>query len=106
MTPSPAPRSRRLPALARILLALGILAWVGKSLPWEDELSFQPAGGEKLVLHGHIDGPWNGDTVSFVPDDRAALDERWPLGERERARNGQPIVARRRAANDDGGFDW
>jgi len=104
VTQPAAPRSRRILGLARVLLALVILGWVGKNLPWSDELSFHTQGGEELVLRGRIEGPWNGDAVSFVPAD--PLDDRWELGARERVRNGQPIVARRRAEGEPSGFDW
>ena len=47
---APAPRSRRILAFARVALALVILTWVGKNLPWSDELSFHTAsGGRGLV---------------------------------------------------------
>ncbi|MSR63235.1 MAG: flippase-like domain-containing protein [Planctomycetes bacterium] len=106
MTQAAAPRSRPVLTIVRVLLALLILGWVGKNLPWSDELSFHTATGEDLLLSGRIQGPWNGDAVSFVPTDPAALDERWELGARERVRHGQAIVAKRRAEGEPSGFDW
>jgi len=102
----PAPRSRRILAFVRVALALLILTWVGKNLPWSDELSFHTASGEELTLQGRIDGPWNGDAVSFVPADPSKLDERWELGVRERVRDGLPIAAKRRVEGEPSGFDW
>lgn len=96
----------RLWSVLRIVVALGILVWVGKNLPWRDELVFGIAGAEELRLTGTIEGDWKEDPVRFVPDDPAALDERWPLGAREAVARGAPILGKRRANGDPSGFDW
>lgn len=106
MSADPAPRGRPLLTLLRVLFALAILGWVGSTLPWSDELSFHTADGQELVVAGRIEGDWKAEIVRFRAQDAAVLDGRWPLGAREPAARGEPIVARRRAAGDPEGFDW
>jgi hypothetical protein len=103
-----APLGRRLLALLRVLVALLILAWVGRNLPWEDELFFRDAGETELAVTGRIDGDWKSDLVRFFPEDAQALarDERWPLGVREPVARGEPIHAKRREEGETTGFDW
>jgi hypothetical protein len=96
---------RRLLSLARVLFALLILGWVGRSLPWRDELSFRDAEGVEHVAAGRIEGDWKGDTVRFRPAG-GELPPGWPLGAREPAARGAPVVARRRAQDEAEGFDW
>src|SRR6185503_10003054 len=47
-----APFMRRLLALLRVVLALLLLGWVGKNLPWSDELSFRDESGLEHVASG------------------------------------------------------
>jgi hypothetical protein len=105
-TPPRAPLSRRIFTLLRLALAALILFWVGRNLPWEDELSFTDGEDAELALAGRIEGDWKGDLVRFFPADPSALDERWPLGAREPVARGEPILAKRRAASEASGFDW
>src|SRR5262249_5926249 len=80
--------------------------WVGRSLPWSDELTYRDENGTERVATGTIEGDWKEDVVRFVPQDPAAIDERWPLGAREPVSRGQPILARRRAEGETVGFEW
>lgn len=108
MSPPRAPLGRRLFAVLRVLLALLILAWVARNLPWQDELSFRDEGGSERVVAGRIEGDWKGDLVRFFPEDPAAFahDASWPLGVREPASRGAPILAKRRGESETSGFDW
>jgi hypothetical protein len=101
-----APALRRLIAVLRVALALGILAWVGVNLPWSDELGFRDESGRELLAVGRIEGDWKLDLVRFYPEDPAAIDGRWPLGAREPVARGEPILARRRGEKEASGFDW
>lgn len=101
-----APTTRRLLALLRVVLALLILGWVGKNLPWSDELSFRDESGQERVASGRIEGDWKLDLVRFFPEDPAAIDASWPLGAREPLARGEPILAKRRGEQDLAGFDW
>jgi len=92
-------------ALLRTVLALGILAWVGSSLPWSDELDYLGENGRSLVARGTLEGDWKNDLVRFAPADPAAIDERWPAAAREAVQRGEPILAARRDEHDTG-FDW
>jgi hypothetical protein len=101
-----APPTRRLLALLRVVLALLLLGWVGKNLPWSDELSFRDESGLEHVASGRIEGDWKLDLVRFFPLDPAAIDAGWPLGAREPVTRGEPILAKRRTEQDPSGFDW
>jgi hypothetical protein len=90
----------------RVLLALLLLGWVGRNLPWSDELSFRDEAGSERVASGRIEGDWKADRVRFFPADPAAIDAGWPLGAREAVARSEPIQARRRAEHEPGGFDW
>lgn len=96
----------RLWSVLRIVLALLILGWVAKNLPWRDELLFESEGGETLRAFGTIEGDWKEDPVRFVPDDPAVIDASWPFGAREAVARNAPILGRRRASGDTSGFDW
>jgi uncharacterized membrane protein YbhN (UPF0104 family) len=93
-------------AVARIVLALLLLGWVGRRLPWADELDFRDEKGQEHVATGRIEGDWKGDLVRFFPADPAAIDAGWPLGVREPVSRGEPILAKRRGDQDASGFDW
>jgi uncharacterized protein (TIRG00374 family) len=101
-----APSTRRLLAVLRIALALLLLGWVGKNLPWEDKLTYRDGSGQELEANGKIDGDWKYDPVRFFPSDPAAIDERWPLGVREPVSRGEPILAKRRGEQEAAGFEW
>ncbi len=105
MTAPRAPGRRRLLTVLRLAVAFLILYWVGRNLPWKDELSYVEGGASELVLEGRIEGDWKGDLVRFFPE-TSALDARWPLGAREPVARGEPILAKRRSARDAAGFDW
>jgi len=96
----------RLLALLRILLAVALLGWVAKTVPWSDELTFQGEDGALLVAEGTIEGTFKEDSVRFTPAVPTEIDARWPLGAREPVERGQPIVAHRIAEGDPSGFDW
>jgi len=98
--------TRRLLALLRIVLALLLLGWVGKNLPWEDQLTFRDESGHELVATGRIEGDWKDEPVRFFPSDPAAIDARWPLGAREPVSRGAPILAKRRGEQDANGYEW
>ncbi len=108
MSTTRAPLGRRLFALARILVALAILFWVGRNLPWKDELGFRAEDGTEISVPGRIEGDWKSDLVRFFPQDPAAFarDEGWPLGVREPVTRGEPILAKRRSQQETAGFDW
>ena len=106
MSPGSRPLSRRLFGLARILVALTLLVWVAKNLPWSDELSYRGDDGVERKIGGQLEGDWKADLVRFVPADPAALDEHWPAGAREELARGEPVLAKRRADSEATGFDW
>lgn len=97
---------QRLFAFLRVAIALVILAWVAKRLPWEDELSFQDEAGTIHVATGTIDGDWKDEIVRFVPEDPAEIDADWPFGARESVARNEPVLARRKAEHEPSGFDW
>ena len=106
MSPERAPLTRPLLTVLRILFALAILTWVGTNLPWSDELSFRAASGVERTVPGRIEGDWKADLVRFLPADPSAIDGHWPFGVRELVSHGEPIAAKRRAADEPEGFDW
>ena len=98
--------TRRLLGILRIALALLLLGWVAKNLPWEDKLTYRDEAGKEVSVHGRIDGDWKFDPVRFFPSDADAIDARWPLGAREPVSRGEPILAKRRGEREAVGFDW
>ena len=98
--------TRRLLGVLRIALAILLLGWVGKNLPWEDKLIYRDESGQEVEAHGRIEGDWKYDPVRFFPSDPAAIDARWPLVAREPVSRGEPILAKRRGERDALGFDW
>jgi uncharacterized protein (TIRG00374 family) len=106
MDPAPKSTSRRLFALARLLVAVLILGWVARSLPWSDELSFRDEDGVEYAVRGRIEGDWKNDPVRFRPDDPAEIDAHWPLGVREPLLRGEALSAHRRGEQESSGFDW
>lgn len=97
---------QRLFAFLRVAIALVILGWVARRLPWQDELTFVGEDGATYVASGKIEGDWKEELVRFVPADPAALDEHWPLGVREPVARGEPLLARRKGEHETSGFDW
>jgi hypothetical protein len=79
---SPPSKARgRLLALLRLVFALGLLAFVGSMLPWQDRLSWV-AGGKKLELSGVIEGKWRESTIRFHAGPGAELPADWPADTR------------------------
>lgn len=104
MAPEGKPLARRLLGWLRVLVTVGILAWVGTQLPWSDQLEFHDAGGGQHLVSGRIEGDWKGDLVRFVPEAGAVLEAAWPQAARAAAAAGEPILAKRKA--EEGGYDW
>ena len=105
-TRAPSTGRRALFTALRLSVALLILYWVGRNLPWKDELTFADGQGHELVASGRIDGDWKSERVRFFPADPAELDARWPLGAREPVSRGEPVTASRRGEHEKTGFDW
>lgn len=96
---------RRWLGLLRPLVAVAVLFFVARSLPWRDRLEWT-AGGETTVLTGSIEGDWKLDTVRFHPDeDSVAEPGAWPASLRE-AFDGGPIEAERGDVGESVRVDW
>lgn len=67
----------RLWTVLRLLLAVGLLAYVGSILPWQDKL-VREINGEEQELAGTIVGNWREDHIRFVQDPSAVAPIEWP----------------------------
>lgn len=71
----------RLFGIARIVLAIGLLAFVATLLPWSDRLVHE-SEGVKQEISGRIDGNWRSDAIHFHMEPGTALPEGWPTDTR------------------------
>lgn len=100
------PLARRVLGWLRVLVALAILGWVAKNLPWADELSYRDATKHEFVTPGAIEGDWKQDLVRFVPEEGVLVGEGWPEEARAAAARGEPVLAKRREESEVAGYDW
>ncbi len=99
------PLLRRCLGPLRIVLAVSILVWVGRRLPWADKLTYIDASGAEQEASGTIEGDWKGDTIRFRFDEQSELDPAWPAPALEAAREGRELTVERRGESGPG-FDW
>lgn len=75
---------------ARLVLALGLLGWVGSTLPWRDTVTWEGAHGERVS--GELVGDWRAERVGFVPDPTLAHVAHLPADLRAAARDGVSLA--------------
>ena len=96
---------RRWLGLLRPLVAVAVLFFVARSLPWRDRLEWT-AGGETVVLTGSIEGDWKLDQIAFQPDESTTAErEAWPASLRE-ALGGGDLDVRRGEGEGGVAVDW
>jgi uncharacterized protein (TIRG00374 family) len=80
----------RLLGIARVLLAVGLLAFVATLLPWKDQLVHE-SGGSKLSVPGEIEGNWRSETIRFRLEPGTVPPEGWPEASLEALRSPQGL---------------
>jgi uncharacterized protein (TIRG00374 family) len=97
---------RRLLQLFKVVLALGLLGWVGSRLPWSDSLTYvsDPQGAkESTSMAGVIRGGWREKQVMFDLEPDTTAPASWPAAAREQVEAGRELVARELR---EPGFEW
>jgi hypothetical protein len=105
MSSTRAPLLRRLLGPLRIALALLILGWVARGLPWSDELSYTAPSGEESLASGVIEGEWQRERIAFRFDGPVELPATWPAEVRAAARAGERLDVERHRESEPG-YDW
>lgn len=97
---------RHLLHLARIAIALGILAFVAVNVPWKDRLVWVDEAGERSEVEGEIQDDWKGEHVGFraVAGSGAAG---FPSEMRARLEGSETVVVERWSGRKgEVGYDW
>lgn len=69
--PDRAKRSQHLRAVLQVTVAVVLLAFVARTVPWSDQLVYHASDGEQLVLPGEIVGDWKDKAIQFTPAETA-----------------------------------
>jgi uncharacterized protein (TIRG00374 family) len=58
--------------LVKLALAVAIITFVIRLLPWTDTVSWTGAEGKEFTVAGKLDGDWNSDSIAFVIEPKAS----------------------------------
>ncbi len=97
---------RRALPLLRILLGLGILAFVAGSLPWKDQLTYRTGAGVTLAAPGEVVGDWRLDACGFQFEGQPELAADWPEEALQAARSGERLDVHRTGEDGAPGYNW
>lgn len=106
--PRRASRSKQRRPIVRaleVLLALGLLTFVGWNLPWRDTLVLETQEGD-LKVPGRILGEWKGEAGLFAFDPDAEPNPAWPAEWRAALAAGQPLAVTRERDATGTGVSW
>ena len=95
----------RLLGLLRIVVAVVILAWIARTLPWNDELTWHDDAGDPFSVFGEIEGDWKLDEIGFRVTGVTALTDDWPEPAREATSRGEAFEVVRRNGTG-AGYAW
>lgn len=102
----PSKTRARLLALLRLCFALGLLAFVGSILPWQDRLRWVD-GPHKVEIPGEIEGAWGDDAIRFRHLGGDGIPPEWPADTRSAlALGGFVPVAHKPDPGNEAHYEW